>query len=226
MRACQRIKEGQEILVSYYIFSDLPSRQEKLLTSRFDLIYLIDIWYIRNPSIRQERLAEIQNDRHFQCRLILKQSYVGDKVKPNFHLNQTNLQVWVVFVVRRGSERRRTDPTPNPRVDRRDWDGERPCWSFEESRVEVGADGKYPRQGHPQVCHLQLSDFKFLCFSKFPWPSLLLPRFPQHLLTCYRLAYLANCSKKMEKFKAKIFDVTLTLGYNYHKYYTDLIDEY
>merc|ERR1719400_1294708 len=42
VRACQRIKEGQEILVSYYIFSDLPSRQE--------------------------RLAEIQNDRHFQCR--------------------------------------------------------------------------------------------------------------------------------------------------------------
>ena len=57
-------------------------------------------------------------------------------------------------------------------------------------------------------------------------PSSLLPRFPQHLLTCYKLAYLVNCSKKMEKYKAKIFDVTLTLGYNYHKYYTDLIDEY
>ena len=56
--------------------------------------------------------------------------------------------------------------------------------------------------------------------------SSLLPRFPQHLLTCYKLANLANCSKKMKKYKAKIFDVTLTLGYNYHKYYTDLIDEY
>ena len=54
--------------------------------------------------------------------------------------------------------------------------------------------------------------------------SSLLPRFPQHLLTCYKLAKVLNCAKKMAKFKEKILNRTLNLGSNYQKYYTDLID--
>ena len=51
-------------------------------------------------------------------------------------------------------------------------------------------------------------------------------RFPHHLLTCYKLAKLANCSKQMTKFREKVLKLTLTLGYdiNYHRYYADLMD--
>ena len=49
-------------------------------------------------------------------------------------------------------------------------------------------------------------------------------RFPHHLLTCYKLAKLVNCSKQMTKFRVKVLKQTLTLGYNYHRYYTDLMD--
>ena len=49
-------------------------------------------------------------------------------------------------------------------------------------------------------------------------------RFPDHLLTCYKLAKMLNCAKKMAKFKEKILNRTLNLGSNYQNYYTDLID--
>jgi len=49
-------------------------------------------------------------------------------------------------------------------------------------------------------------------------------RFPHHLLTCYKLAKLVNCSKQMTKFREKVLKQTLTLGHNYHRYYTDLMD--
>ena len=50
-------------------------------------------------------------------------------------------------------------------------------------------------------------------------------RFPHHLLTCYNLAKVVDCPKKMAEFKNKVLSLTRILGYNYHRYYTDLIEE-
>ena len=60
--------------------------------------------------------------------------------------------------------------------------------------------------------------------SKMHFSAKIFHRFPDQLLTCYKLAKVLNCAKKMAKFKEKIQDRTLTLGSNYQKYYTDLID--
>jgi len=150
VRSCQKILEGQEILVSYYIFSDLPSRQE--------------------------RIAEIQEDRHFQCRCGL------------CSLSGKDLAV------------------------------------DEETRLKIRELSKEIES--LEICNpveaLKKAESKLELMENIRDRVIL--RFPHHLLTCYKLAKLVDCSKQMTKFREKVLKLTLTLGYNYHRYYADLMD--
>jgi len=149
VRACQRILEGQEILVSYYIFSDLPSRKE--------------------------RIDEIQEDRHFQCRCGLC-SLSGEELAEDESIRLK------IRELSEEIERLESDPVE--------------ALKKAESKLELMEN---------------IRDRVIL-------------RFPHHLLTCYKLAKLVNCSKQMTKFREKVLKQTQTLGHNYHRYYTDLMD--
>jgi len=149
VRACQRILEGEEILVSYYIFSDLPSRQE--------------------------RIAEIQEDRYFQCRCGLC-SLSGEDLAEDESIRLKIREL--------SNEIERLESNPVEALKKA------------ESKLELMEN---------------IRDRVIL-------------RFPHHLLTCYKLAKLVNCSKQMTKFREKVLKQTMTLGHNYQRYYTDLMD--
>ena len=152
---------------------------------------------------------------------------VVNKTKPSHAWLITMYQVWIVLIVRRRPGSGWRNSTQDPGVEQRDREfGDlQSGWSAQESWVQAGADGKYPRQGYPKVYfpNLYFSDLHFSYLAQY-FHLYFIQRFPHHLLTCYKLAKLVDCSKQMTKFREKVLKLTLTLGYNYHRYYADLMD--
>jgi len=146
VRVCRRIIEGQEILISYYIFAGFP--------------------------LRQERMEMIAEDRFFQCMCELC-ALSGENLSEDENI--------------RGEIRR--------------------------------LDKEMEEDDLSEALEMEKAEQKLELMDKIEDSVIL--RFPEHLVSCYKLAESDNQVSKMVKYKERGLSLAIALGTNYHNFYIE-----